>query len=287
MVPWAFRRRSAALRWLRTGALGLCLATVTTAAFGGLLQVPPLPVAASTLLTGCIWAALVGNPKAGSRAMGWRWAASLPLAMANAALAGALFLACSVPRSGSDPVELFVGAVLAGFWVALQGVDLWLPALVLTLVFLGVPIHVARSFSMRGLDGEDFGDAVVGSVCATGGVAAMAMWAALDPSLAHNPHRPWDLSAGDAWAMRVAPVLAVLAGGAVAALAGVRFAQRRALLRAVEGGGRSDYRVVQMPEGRRLARVHAASPAYRQADQTEPICELDEAGGCRQSLLGD
>jgi hypothetical protein len=82
-------------------------------------------------------------------------------------------------------------------------------------------------------------------------------------------------------------VLACLLGTAVVAAAGVRGAQRRALLREVGSGRRSDYRVATTPDGRRLARVQAAGAGYRVADVEEPICELDEAGRCLQSLANE
>jgi hypothetical protein len=228
----------------------------------------------STFLFGCFWAALLDGGKT-RRAVVVRWLASLPLAMANGALTLGLWngLAGAFDRGSWGPVRGFVGGAIGG---ATQGIQVWGPALLCTLLFLGLPIGVANWMAKRGLAGEDGGDAIVGFACASLGLFALL------PTGNGRPDIP-----AEAWTRSAAGVLACLLGGAVALAAFARKAQRRALLRDVESGRRDDYRVVTTPEGRCLARVYAEGAGYRIADVEKPICELDEAGRCLRSLASE
>jgi hypothetical protein len=204
--------------------------------------------------------------------MVWRWLASVPLAMINAALASSMFCAIEASRLQSPPevVISFVGAAVAG---ATFGIVIWGPALLLTLLFLGLPIRIAQRLATGGLDGEDRGDAVVGAACTVLGLVTLLLSGQMYAGILAS-----------AWTLRAGAILASLLGGAVVAAAVMRRAKRRALLRDVAQGVRCDYRVATTPGGRRLERVHADGTAYRVADVAEPVCELDEGGQCLQSL---
>jgi hypothetical protein len=276
MVPWAFRSRPPALRRLRVAAVGVALAGITMRAFAEF--VPPsssdptsnvaLWSGPFTLLCGCLWAALLDGGR--TRRVGVRrWLASVPLAMANAALT----LGSLAATDREPPFWGFFGCAALG---ATFGVVIWGPALILTLLFLGLPIHVANTMAKEGLAGEDRGDAIVGLACAGLGLAVLLPIGDAHVALP-----------AEVWTQRAAGVLACLLAGAVLAAAGVRGARRRALLRDVESGRRCDYRVATTSDGRLLARVRATSAGYRVADVEEPICELDESGRCLQSLASE
>jgi hypothetical protein len=187
--------------------------------------------------------------------------------MANAALTtGAAF--------ASSPSNFVVGAVIGASF----GVIIWGPALILALLFLGLPMGVASAMANNGLAGEDRGHTIVGLACASLGLFTLLPMG--DP--------PVTLTAAawtEAWTQEVVGVLACLVGGAVVAAASARGARRRAFLRDVESGRRCDYRVATTLDGRRLARVRVAGAGYRVVDAEEPICELDEAGRCLRSLV--
>jgi hypothetical protein len=121
----------------------------------------------------------------------------------------------------------------------------------------------------RGLSGEDRGDAIVGFAC-----AGLGLFALLPTGSVHG-------------AERISGLLAFLLGGAVVAVASLRGARRRALLRDVERGRRRDYRIVTTADGRHLSRVHPEGAGYRIADVEQPLCELDDAGRCLRSLASE
>jgi hypothetical protein len=274
MVPWAFRRRPLALRRLRAAAVAFALTGVTIrvfAEFAPWSREPPsgtiaVVSAPFTLLCGFVWAVLLDDGGT-HRTVLRRWLASGPLAMANAALTlGTLFALCKLDGPPFFPgfglLTFLVGAALG----ATFGVIVWGPALILTLLFLGVPIGVASSMAKRGLAGEDRGDAIVGFAC-----AGLGLFTLLPMGHAQSALR------AEVWTQRATGAIACLLAGAVVAAASLRGARRRALLRDVESGRRSEYRIATTPDGRHLTRVQAAGADYRAADLEEPICKLDEA----------
>jgi hypothetical protein len=223
------------------------------------------------LLCGCSWAALLDGGKT-RRAVVGRWLASVPLAMTNGALTLGSLFGLEQARSFEGSAQAFFVGGLVG---ATAGVVVWGPALILTLLFLGLPIGVASAMAKEGLAGEDRGDAIVGLTC-----GALGLFTLLPLGTTRAP------LPAEVWTQSAAAVLACLLAGAVVAAAIVRRAKRRALLRDVASGRRCDYRVATTPEGRRLARVQAGA-GYRVADVEEPICQLDEAGRCLQSLASE
>jgi hypothetical protein len=266
LLPWGFRRRPRALTWLRVAAAGISLASVTGLVLGSALGVPPIAVQAPTLVVGCVWAALIGD-ETGKRRL-WRWLASVPLAMLNAGVSCFVAQMASAEgffwRSEDSIVVRFVEACFAG---ATLGVVIWGPALLVTLLFFGLPIETARIQSKDGLGGADRGDAYVGLVCAFFGL--LTLGAARQPT-------PFGLLA-PAWSVSAFAVTAVLAGSTVAAVTVARLMYRSWFLRQVERGQRADYRIVEAAEGRRhLTRVRVDGGAYRSAEVTESIYEIED-----------
>jgi hypothetical protein len=184
----------------------------------------------------------------------------------------------------ADAERIAVSFLRGGLLGATFGVFLWGPALLLTLLLWGLPLDAARRLARRGLSGEDRGEAITGVTCAAWGVVAL-LWSTATPPSSFWSSAP-DANAG-AWVVRAASILASLMGAAVAAVAYAREARRRSFLREVEGGLRTDYRVVSTSEGRRLSRIRADGSGYRVADVEEPICELDEADTCLRTLSAD
>lgn len=273
MIPAFFRSRPS-LRVLSVLAVGLALAGVVSAVFGGIFDVGAvrLYAGAPTVLIGALWAYVLRIPKTiGRSPIRWGWVASVPLAMANAALAAAMMLGFE-----GGPVGALAGLVFG----ATVGAIFWVPAMLATLLCFGVPIAWAQRLAKRGLAGEERGDVIVGAACLT--LATLALFVG---PLRHVHHDgAW------IWVTRALAALGVLAGGAVAGLALDRQARRRAFVREVEAGTVPGFRVDPTAEGKVLLRVSPLGEGYRVADYEQELFELDAQGEAtrpRRALRAD
>ncbi len=267
MIPTPFRSRSA-LRVLNVAAVGLALAAITSAVLGGSIGTShgrtELAVAASTWLIGTLWAVLLRSPKTVTR-RGIRigWMLSPLLAMLNAALACGLL--CALGGMGHLQGGFVFGALLG----ATFGSIVWVPALVGTLIFFGLPIRGAQRLAAKGLAGEERGEAISALACVAISGAALALSAELHglPGTYLGPViTQWFGVAG------------LLVGSAAAALAGDRGARRRRFVADAEAGKIEGYRVDTLDEGKVLVRVVAQGEGYRVADFEHEVFELDDRG---------
>jgi hypothetical protein len=267
VIPAPFRSLRA-LRVLNVAAVGLSLAAVVAAtltivmrATGFMAAITGIP----TLVLGLVWAAVLRSPRTvGSSTFRWGWAASVPLAILNAALACGLMVGFEGSHS-ADHLERFLWG---GFMGATVGALVWVPALAGTLLCFGAPIAWAQKLAHKGLAGEERGEWVVGLVC-----TAMSTLGILAATL--NPAS----GAEKAQALILALSLGgMLTGGSAAGLAGAREARRRRFVAEAEDGKVAGYRVDETDEGKVLVRVVAQGKGYRVADFEEEVFELDAAG---------
>lgn len=236
---------------LNVAAVGASLTTVTAAAFHALWRETFMWAAMSTFIVGTAWAAAIRvKPKRGGVRLGW--VLSPAFACGNAMLC----LAFMVFAEGKPPsLETIGGVMLAG---ALIGAFIWIPALVLTLVFFGIPIARAQKLAERGLAGADRGEIVVGLVSAT--LAAIGLAVKCSP-----------IELGLAF-------LAITTGLAATALSVMRERARRAFVKRVEAGAVDQFRVEETAEGKVLVRVTTTGMAYRVSDFVEEIAQLSADG---------
>lgn len=263
IAPTAFRR-SRVLHGLCTIAIGLSLAAATAGVLAG-MGIPALPVALSTVLVGCIWAARLRRPGRTPR----RWLTSIPFAALNAGLACGL-LAATEPFGPEDPPHLVFGLLGGGMMGLTFGIIVWAPALAATLMVFGLPISHAIDLRQRGLAGEDRGEFLIGFVSAVVALITLVPAAAA-------PHLP----SGDAvglWGIRLCALLGTLTGISAALFARARERRRRAFVRMAETGLLAGYRVDGDGRNRVLVHVPERSGGYRVAQVPEPICVLDEGG---------
>jgi hypothetical protein len=269
-TPSLFRARKA-LEWLNTAAVGITLAAATSSVFRAamsgdgprIVYVTAIP----TLILGTIWARVLRSPKTlGSTTFRVGWLMSLPLAVANAALAGALLM-CADHHGGGIVERFFLGLMLG----ATFGVIFWLPGLLLTLFCFGLPIASAQGLAKKGLAGEERGERLVGLAC-----VAVASLAFAFSFVNVETWRPFDpVSVG------LVRALAVLGGalGLVAAwIARQREAARRAFVADVEAGRVPHFRVDASSEGKVLVRVLVQGQGYRVTDYVEEVAALDREG---------
>ena len=156
-------------------AVGLSMAAPATALLdGGYPRGTPVAPAASTLVCGALWAWLVLPARAARPTRGVGFAVSAPLAIVNGALASALLFATNqgtTDQLGDVARALVVGA-LAGMTF---GVIYWLPGLVLTLLWFGLPLRAARAWALRGPEDAELGFALVAVAAALPSYATVAM----------------------------------------------------------------------------------------------------------------
>lgn len=183
-IPTALRPLPA-LRSLTATAIGLSMAAPTTALFGeGFAHADPTGTTLATLLCGALWAWLVlPDPRQGRAPKLTSFAVAIPLAILNASLSAAsLFAKDGVAGHHlGDLASSLVGGALAG---ATFGVVYWVPGLVLTLLWFGLPLRAARAWARRGLDDAEAGLGLVaiaaafpalGTVLVAKGTAAAAL----------------------------------------------------------------------------------------------------------------
>jgi hypothetical protein len=138
----------------------------------------------------------------------------------------------------------------------LIGAIIWIPALVLTLLFFGLPIAQAQRIAARGLAGADRGEIIVGLVSA--GLALVPL-------------------VGSAPSVETVLALVAIACGLGATVLGLlRERARRAFVRRVEAGEVASFRVEPSAEGKVLVRVTTTGMAYRVSDYVEEIARLGE-----------
>jgi hypothetical protein len=251
-LPTAFRAQRT-LAWLNVAAVGLALAAATASLVdpGGTRD--SLHLFVPTAILGSFWAWMLRKPSTISlfgkkRRVGW--VVSPILAATNAAAIGAAVL-----YESRNPFETIAGGALIG---ATFGALLWIPALLLTLLFFGLPIARAQRLAERGLSGEERGEITVGVVCFA--IAALAV--AVSPSVP---------------IVGVGGAVGGLAGATAAALAVARTRRRRAFVAAAESGTLAGFRVEETQEGKVLLRV-AEQKSYRVADFEEEMFDLDAEG---------
>ncbi len=205
--------------------------------------------ALSTFVFALLWARMLRV-----RASWVGWAACVPIAALNAGVA--LFL-CS-PSMGS----LVLGATVGAF--------IWVPALILTLLFFGLPLHFARAAADRGMSSEDRGECVVGVVAAV--LAAIAF--------------AFDLqdTGGEAIVVGAFAGVAMATGLSSAFVSLWRERQRGQFLAQVRSGHDTEFRIEETAQSAVVVRVAQVGHAYRSSEIAEPVLELDAAGDPKSRL---
>jgi hypothetical protein len=259
MVPVVFRtpRSLAALNVI---GVAMAIAAMTTAAFMMFEGRPdswPLIVGLPSVFIAGLWAAMLRRRETlTGRRIPVAWLLSVPLAAANGGLACGLMLFHDSPRVTSLVGGFFLGATF--------GVIIWAPALVLVLLFFGLPIAHAQRLARQGLAGEERGERVVGLACAAVSLAAVAV--SLVPSLPLTAALV--LFYAFAW-------FGVLSGFAAMWIAHHREALRRRFVARVEAEEVPGMRIETRAEGKVLVRVEPHIDAYRLPPPTdEEIFEL-------------
>lgn len=277
-LPNAFRAPRL-LRNLNVAAVGFSLAACAGAVFAGLLgpsfslsddsPVRAFPAGRitvgvatglSTLAFGLVWARVV-RIRSGKFPIGWL--AAVPLAALNAGTALGLVMAGE--GHGSD----FFGGLLLGVTI---GAILWIPALMVTLVCFGLPLHLAMKAADDGLGSEDRGERTVGVAAACFALLALLVSTGIQ-------HRQDELIV-----LASLAVIGAVTGTASAIYATTRERKRRLFLGDVERGVAEGYRVTQAEGQAVLVRVTRTPEIYRGADLEEPVALLDESGDATRTL---
>lgn len=265
MEPTPFRARRF-LERLADLAIGFSLAAITatvfTAIFGANDGAIGLITGVPTLVFGTLWARLLrwrrtvfnGRVRVG-------WLASVPLAMANGAVAAGLML--SNLDHSAKPLVNFIMGMVAG---ATIGVMFWGPALLATLLLFGLPIAWGQRLAQKGLAGQERGDGLVGLTSAL--IAAVAMaWSVLS-ALRHAPTSFTQILASSGMTLGALTMLT----------AWLRDRQRRAFVAKVEAGEVPRFRIEPSAEGKVLVRIVSQGEGYRVADFAEEVARIDETG---------
>jgi hypothetical protein len=268
-----------ALRTLNVIALGGSLAAATAAVFMSLFDTPEFGIIAGlpTFLYGMAWGALLRlRATVGKSRVRWGWVASIPLAMANGALAGGLAL--SMDGNG-DFLARFLGGGVLG---ATFGAVFWVPGLLATLAVFGLPVARAQRLAEQGLAGEERGERVVGVASFLLALGAVLFVVAFPPAR----HR-YDVfvELGPLFTY-VLGAIGLATGGAAALAAHYRGNRRRRFVKEVEAGKRAGFRVDPTAAGKVLVRVTSQGEGYRVADVEEEVLALDEAGEALRELEG-
>lgn len=280
-LPHTFRSLDL-LRRLNIAAVGLSLAAATATIFSRMIGTPneygtvAIVTGFPTLVLGLLWAKVLRSRKTvGKSKFRQGWILSIPLAALNAAFACGFLLAC---ESGSDPVMRFFLGMFAG---ATFGALFWVPALLATFLFFGLPVSWSQDLAAKGLAGEERGERVMGIASTLLGIGAFAIFALWGEISSHPRHSMLDMM-GNIFLM-LAPVLAVATGASATVFAQARERRRRHFVSEVESGHVEGFRVEQVPEGKVLVRVSAlGGSAYRVANFEEEVYALDEEGAARE-----
>ncbi len=265
MEPTPFRARRF-LERIADLAIGFSLAASTAVVFSSMFGWTRDPMGfitgAPTLLFGTLWAVLLRwRRTAFSGKVRVGWMASIPLAMANAAVAAGLML--SMLDHGSKPLLNFLMGMMAG---ATIGVMFWGPALLATLVFFGLPIAWGQRLAQKGLAGQERGDGIVGLTSAV--IAAVALAVSLRAGSRDS----------SVWFTHALAALGTTFGVLTMLMAWVRDRQRLAFVAKVEAGEVPRFRIEPSAEGKVLVRIVSQGEGYRVADFAEEIARIDETG---------
>jgi hypothetical protein len=286
MQPLGAFRTLRALRTLNVAGVGLSLAALTSVVFSYMVQEmsfggPTLVTGLPTLLLGTLWAMLLRwrvEIAVGSRKIRAGWLLSIPLAAANGGLAAGILLAGDGhPREAVRLIEQFLGGAFLGVTF---GALIWVPALILTLLFFGLPIARAQRHALQGLSGEERGERTVGLTNLILSLVAFAAVAFAPPASSgdhwYNPVGFWTLVAMASGGL--------LTGSLAAAFATLRERDRSRFVAAVEQGQVKGFRVDPTPEGKVLLRVSSEGEGYRAAEFDEELFALDAEGHVRQEI---
>ncbi len=225
--------------------------------------------ATPTLVLGAVWASLLRWKRTlGNGRLRVGWIASIPLAAGNAGLSAiALLPSAGRLASPSDVFSMFALGVTFGAII-------WIPALLLTLLFFGVPLAWAERRAREGLAGAERGERIVGLI------AAFLGWASIGISLQtqQHYHRFEPITFFDRVLFLSFAIIAIASGLSAAAIATWSDLRRRRFVREVEAGKREGYRIDPSAFGKVLVRVSSQGEGYRVADVEEELFGLDEAG---------
>ena len=237
----------------------------------------PFFVSVPTLLIGALWAGLLRLPRNfGPFNIRLGWVLSIPLAMANAGLACAGLLLFD--RGGSHDLTRFFGGFVLG---ASVGAFVWIPALLLTLLFFGVPIAWSQKLSKKGLAGAERGEMVVGVASGLVALLGVLVVSRLSPRLDAG-EGPSD-TVGRAFLVALS-FLGFATGVLATVLALARQRRRSRFVAEVSQGKVQGFRVDESAEGKVLVRVTSMGEGYRVADFQEELYALDEQGEAKHEL---
>ncbi len=267
--------------------MGLSIAAATGAAFAHLFggMTHGLIAGLPTLAVGLVWGVLLRiRATVGRSRIRWGWLASLPLAAANGGLAAALLFAIE-ERSGHLLMRIAAGAFLGVTF----GAIFWVPGLLATLAFFGLPVARAQGLAEQGLAGEERGERVVGVASAI--LAGAGLLGAVTGPWRTPPahHEEWlrasyPLESAGAILIYACALLGIAAGLGAVTLATARARSRRRFVDAVEAGEVDGYRVDAAATGKVLVRVAVSGEGYRVADVEEEIVAIDDAGEAIREL---
>lgn len=227
------------------------------------MQPPSWAVAVPTLLAAYLWLRLFRS----GRALHKVFILAVPIAAGNAALSAALTFADFGNSRLEQAAGRFVGGLIMG---PLAGVLVWLPALLLVLLFYGLPLSRARRLSERGLSGSERGELMVGLISA---LLTLPIWLWPGSGGGHGGYEPLTCVLAGA---------AVCAGVAASILASERGVRRREFVRKVSAGEVAGFRVEDTEQGTALVRIVDNGQGYRVADFHEELCTLDAEGEVRE-----
>jgi hypothetical protein len=226
----------------------------------------PAPVVTlSTLVYALLWTRFMYFPGK------FKWLGyvlSVPLAALNAGTACAL----SMSRSTESVATEFLLMMAGG---AVLGMIFWVPALILSFLFFGVPVIHARKLAERGLAGEERGLTVAAAVATALAVAA-SVYAVM-----------WDGEIGGGAIPFFVAILAAATGYVGIGGAFQRSRARKAFVAQVRAGEIAGYRVQPTDAGEVLLRAVMQGEGYRVAQFDEPVAELDDAGTLERIFARD
>lgn len=268
------------LRTLNVVAMAASLAATTGSVFGHLLGEPGHLASPSfgafgvlagvpTFVVGLLWAlALRSRATVGTTKLRMGWLLSLPLAALNGALGGGLFLVSTRSMEDSSLSVFLVGGLLGVTF----GSVFWVPGLLTTLAFFGLPVAWSQKLAAKGLAGEERGERIVG-------VASVALASIGALLAAHGAARTSGTLGNVGLALLYLFAAGGIAAGAAAiAMASAREKRRRNFVDEVSRGNVAGYRVDDTAEGKVLVRVTSVGTGYRVANFEEELYELDEMG---------
>jgi hypothetical protein len=239
-------------------------------------------VALPTLAIGVLWAALLRDPRRISLGT-WTartgkplevrlgWLLCVPLAMLDAGLAaGGLVMS----DSGWSLQAFGLGMLLGSTF----GAIIWIPALLLTILFFGLPIERARKLAERGLAGKDRGELWVGGASLVVTLLSLLVTASL-----LSEERYFRLGANDLALLVTVQIASAAVSGLATITAWRRDRARKVFVKKVERGEVPQFRIQPTREGKVLLRVPVAGESYRVSSFEEEVAALDAQGDVRDA----